>query len=193
MATLSACKSKAVFSEEEVPDTALVQSEETTVSSDNASQEDCETTDCTVFVCGAVVNPDVYILEEGAVVKDALEEAGGFAEGAAREYINLAEPVKDGEKIYFPYESELEMSVFEYEEESISDRSGEGTATGRININTASMELLETLPGIGESKARSIIEYREEHGDFSNIEEIKNISGIKDGVYDKIKDYICVD
>lgn len=136
-----------------------------------------------IYVCGAVVNPGVYYIEADSIKKDALDAAGGFLEDAAVEYINLAEPVKDGEKIYFPYEGELESGigvVIPSEDE------------GKVNINTASADELMTLPGIGANKADAIIKYRDEYGPFDSIEDIKAISGIKDGVYNNIKDFIVV-
>lgn len=139
-----------------------------------------------VYVCGAVVNPGVYVLESTDIKEKALEMAGGFTEGAATTYVNLAESVKAGEKIYFPYESELEARDFS-EDINISDEESD-----KININTATKDELMTLSGIGESKAEDIITYREEHGGFKSIEEIMNINGIKEGVYNKIKDSIVV-
>lgn len=156
------------------------------------SDEDTEKTDIplsdegaavAVYVCGAVVNPGVYYLTAGAIKQDALYAAGGFQDGAAACYVNLAEKVSEGERIYFPYEEELEA-----EYSPVSDE----TEDGRININTASKEELMTLPGIGESKADSVIEYRETSGGFKDIEEITNIPGIKEGIYNNIKDYIVV-
>ncbi len=136
-----------------------------------------------VYVCGAVVSPGVYYLSIDAIKQDALEAAGGFCEGAATTYVNLAEKIKEGEQIYFPYEEEL---VDGY---SLLDAEG----SDKVNINRATKDELMTLPGIGESKAEAIISYREEHGAFQSIEEITSIPGIKEGIYDNIKDYIVVD
>lgn len=135
-----------------------------------------------VYVCGAVADPGVYFLEDGSIKKDALDAAGGFKDGASECYVNLAEAVCDGEKIYVPYEKELESSYAPLSDDFQDD--------GRININTATAEMLMTLPGIGQSKADAIIKYREQHGAFNSIEDIKNISGIKDGVYNNIKELI---
>lgn len=141
---------------------------------------------CAVYVCGAVAEPDVYYLPEGSIKQEAVELAGGFAEGAARFYVNLAEAVVDGERIYVPYEDELQTQTGE----AGADYGGnEGT---KVNINTAGVEELTTLPGIGESKAKAIIAYREENGGFSSIEDICNVSGIKENSFNNIKDYIDV-
>ena len=135
-----------------------------------------------VHVCGAVVSPGVYELPKGSRVWDALEAAGGFLESASTDYLNLAEVIADGQKIYVPTCEEATMRMdMEEEEES-----------GKVNINRASKELLMTLPGIGETKAESILAYRNEHGSFSSIEEIMEIPGIKEAVFSKIKDYITV-
>lgn len=138
-----------------------------------------------VHVCGAVNCPGVYMLKEGDIKQDALLAAGGFAEGAATDYVNLAEAVRDGEKIYFPYEAELESGIF------ISEPGTDGSE-GLININTADKALLMTLPGIGEKRAQDILDYREQHGSFSSIEDIKNVKGIKESIYNNIKDIISV-
>lgn len=133
-----------------------------------------------VFVCGAVKCPGVVELPEGSRVNDALEAAGGFAEDAAREQVNLAAKVSDGEKLYFPTCEEAASAT--------EEKSGDGL----ININTASAEELCTLPGIGASRAADIIRYREREGAFVTCEDIMKVTGIKNSVYDKIKDRIKV-
>lgn len=135
-----------------------------------------------VYVCGAVKNPGVYYLESGAIKADALALAGGLLADAARDYVNLAEKPADGERVYFPYQEELDAGI-------LSD-GGSMEAEGRVNINTADEEQLMTLSGIGSSKARAIIKYREENGMYSCIEDIMNVPGIKEGVYNAIADSI---
>ncbi|MBQ9233621.1 MAG: helix-hairpin-helix domain-containing protein [Lachnospiraceae bacterium] len=139
-----------------------------------------------VYVCGAVVNPGVYYLVNDSIKQDALEAAGGFSDGACEEYINLAEHIKDGEQIYFPYEDENMNEASNGYQDAYD-------AEGKLNINRADREKLMSLPGIGEAKADAILSYRNTYGDFKTIEDIKNITGIKEGVYNKIKDYITVD
>ena len=156
-------------------------SEEAEITSNSQDEE------AAVYVCGAVINPGVYRLKADAIKEEAVALAGGFAEGASREYINLAEHIADGERIYVPYESELEPQAFDtqtYDSAYSSD--------GRLNINRASKEDFMTLSGIGEAKAEAIVAYREEHGLFGSIDEIMNVNGIKDGVYNNIKDYITL-
>ncbi|MCQ2513090.1 MAG: helix-hairpin-helix domain-containing protein [Lachnospiraceae bacterium] len=132
-----------------------------------------------VHVCGSVATPGVYYLEEGSRIHEAVELAGGLTEEAAGQSINLAETLKDGEQIYIPSLEEMENGY-------------EMPTDGLVNINTAEIDELKTLPGIGDIKAEAIISYRESNGDFSNIQEITNVEGIKDSSYEKIKDYIKV-
>ena len=134
-----------------------------------------------VYVCGAVKNPGVVSLREGGRAADALEAAGGFAENAATDYVNLAEKVSDGEKLYFPDKEECEAVL------QTEDNGGK-----LININTADAATLCTLPGIGEARATDIIRYRETFGPFESCEDIMKVSGIKTSVYNKIHDMITV-
>lgn len=134
-----------------------------------------------IHVCGAVMKEGVVVLPEGSRGKDALDAAGGFAENAARDAVNLAETLKDGMKLYFPTTEECAEGMWTAQEES-----------GLVNINTAGVDVLCTLPGIGEAKAKSIVAYREANGSFGSIEDIMNVSGIKDNAYNKIKDLITV-
>ncbi|MBR3832833.1 MAG: ComEA family DNA-binding protein [Lachnospiraceae bacterium] len=138
-----------------------------------------------VHVCGAVNNPGLYYMKADSLKADALALAGGFAPDAATDYINLAEMITYGEKIYFPYVDELQVGY------NLNDSQAQG-ADNLVNINTATKDELMTLPGIGESKAEAIIKYRDKNGPFQNIEDITNIPGIKEGVYNNIKDNIVV-
>lgn len=144
-----------------------------------------------VYVCGAVLYPDVYYVEAGSIKQQALLAAGGFQEGAATEYVNLAEPVCDGEKLYFPYADEIERAdILDSADRSDSEQDKEGI--GKINLNTATREELMTLSGIGASKADAIIRYRDEHGFFQSVDELMQVNGIKDGTYNNVKDYVIV-
>ena len=180
----------------------------TSESTCNTSESTCNTSeseenynnDIYVYVCGAVAEEGVYKLSSDDRVCDALDRAGGLNEDAAAGYINLAEKLSDGEKIYFPTQAEVDENLVpEMEVNGTVDPASEGKASeesgqsdGLVNINTATREQLMTLPGIGEAKADMIISYRDEHGCFNSIEDIMNISGIKTGVYNKIKDHITV-
>lgn len=149
-----------------------------------------------VYVCGAVVSPGVYELDSGARVYEALEAAGGMKEEAAQEILNQAGKIEDGGRIYVPTKEEAAEGLLENAADS--DGVVEGTAgsdnseQGKINMNTAGLEELKTLSGIGDAKAQSIIRYREENGEFQTIEEVMNVEGIKEGVFNKIKDKITV-
>lgn len=135
-----------------------------------------------VYVCGAVCNPGVYELDEGSRVYEAVESAGGMTEDASAASVNLARAVADGEQIYIPASGEVD--------DGATLPAAEGQK--KVNINTASAEELMTLSGIGEAKAESIIRYREENGSFQSIEDLMKISGIKEGVFEKIKDDITI-
>lgn len=165
-----------------------------------------------VHVCGCVNNPGVYTLCTGARINDAVAAAGGFTPEADVNYLNLAGFLQDGAKVYVPSVDETKDLG---QDGSISfDAAGEGAVSsgmtgadvvssdmigigadvddGLVNINTATRDELMTLPGVGESKANAIIKYREENGGFETISQIMNISGIKDGLFNKIKDKIKV-
>ncbi len=129
-----------------------------------------------VYLCGAVKNIGVYYFNEGQRLYEIVEEAGGLDEDADTDSINMAAVLQDGEKIRIPYIGENITT----EEDSL------------ININTAGVDELCTIPGIGPARANAIIAYREEIGGrFENIEQLKEVSGIKDGSFNKIKPYIC--
>ena len=151
-----------------------------------------------VQVTGAVKYPGVYELPEGSRVFEAIEKAGGMTDDARAESINQALEVSDGQLIVLYTQQEwqqMQAGTMNGSEElaAAQDVLSESAADdGRININTASAEQLCTISGIGESRAQSIITYREQNGAFGSIEEIKKVSGIKDGLFQKIKDKIKV-
>ena len=135
-----------------------------------------------VYVCGAVRDPGVVEVPEGSRAEEALRLAGGMTAEADLFYVNLAETVTDGQKLYFPTAEEagaLEAVVKAAEE-------------GLVNINTASAEELCALPGIGTSRAADIVRYREKNGAFQTKEDIMKVSGIKQNAYDKLCDKITV-
>lgn len=140
-----------------------------------------------VHVCGAVNQAGVYPCKKGDRVFQLIEAAGGFSDDACLEALNQAEEVEDGSKIYVPTIAEWEQTG----KQSLIE-SKDSARDGRVNINTADVNVLCTLPGIGESKAQAILSYREEKGGFQSIEEIKAVSGIGNGVYSKIKDLIKI-
>lgn len=144
-----------------------------------------------VHVCGAVHSPGVYELENGARIYEAVALAGGTREDAAAESVNQARVLCDGEQIYIPTEEEVLQgdagNFAEYAESGADD-----VEDGKVNINTASEEELKTLNGIGDTRAKSIAEYRKANGSFQTIEDLMKVDGIKEGVFEKIKDSITV-
>jgi len=142
-----------------------------------------------VYVCGAVCQEGVYMLPAGSRYQTALEAAGGFSEEADRSFLNLAAVVADGERILVPTQEE---AVQLREAESLHASEEQAASDGRIDLNTADKAALMTLPGIGEAKAEAILLYRQENGEFQDIEEIMKVPGIKQGAFDKIKARIKV-
>lgn len=135
-----------------------------------------------VHVCGAVCSPGVYYLPEGSRVYDALQAADGFTGDGATEFVNLALPIHDGEQIYFPTMEEAIALKHENKREDAV----------LIDINTADEDLLCTLPGIGETRAKDIIAYRKKNGRFEKPEDLMKVSGIKQSIFDRISDCITV-
>lgn len=133
-----------------------------------------------VHVSGAVVNPGVYEFPPDSRVEDAVQAAGGFGEGAAMDSINLAAILKDGAQIIVPQKNGLAKRSTTVE-------------AARIDLNSATRAMLESLPGIGEVTAQKIVEYREQNGLFTSIEDIQKVAGIGPSVFEKIKDLIIVE
>ena len=140
-----------------------------------------------VQIAGAVAKPDVYELPVGSRVYAAIEAAGGLLESADDNDINQAALLEDGQKIYI-YTQE-EMAHLKEEQELKKEQEADD---GLVNINTATVTELQTLPGIGETKAQQIVSYRESNGDFTSIEDIKNVSGIGDGIFNQINSLIKI-
>lgn len=140
-----------------------------------------------VYVCGAVQKPGVYELLPGQRICDAIAAAGGLSEQAAGDSLNQAEVLSDGQMLRVLTIEEAAAAT-----EQPGQETAESSHDGRVDINTADVSALMSLPGIGQSKADAIIAYRNEHGAFKAPEELMNISGIKEGVYQKIKDSIKV-
>ncbi|MEY8339535.1 helix-hairpin-helix domain-containing protein [Lachnospiraceae bacterium 62-35] len=144
---------------------------------------------CYVHICGQVVSPGVYQVEEGSRIFQAVEAAGGLTEAAAAEYLNMAGQIQDGMKIYVPSLEEREAMGMQMDSGSASPSP---SSAALVNLNTATKEQLMSLKGIGEARAEDIIHYREEQGPFHTIEDIKKVPGIKEGAFQKIKDQIRV-
>lgn len=144
-----------------------------------------------VHICGAVQNPGIYVLEAGSRIYQAIEKAGGFCEEADQDYLNQADRLFDGMKLYVPTKEETDLAGSAEKWQGVSGAALQTEST-LVNINTAGEELLCTLSGVGSTRAKSIIAYREKNGAFQKIEDIMKVDGIKDGLFQKIKDSITV-
>lgn len=167
-----------------------------------------------VHVCGAVEAPGVYELSAGSRVYEAVQAAGGFTADADQNYVNQAQMLADGVKLVIPTREEaaaaengeetdpdaaaqeksgaaLQIGIVGAEEPSGGENADRADA--KININTASVKELCSIPGVGETRAAAIVSYRESHGGFAKPEDIMKVSGIKEGMYEKIKDSISVE
>lgn len=149
-------------------------------------------------ICGAVVNPGVYRAEQGARIVDFIELAGGMTPDADGNYVNQAGLVIDGQRIYIPTKEEVDrLDLQEYFQgyrslEDTGEAEGSSEKETQVNINKASAEELMELPGIGQAKADTIIEYRKQHGEFKSTEELMKIPGIKEGLFNQISSKVVV-
>lgn len=161
-----------------------------------------------VYIHGCVMHPGVYKMAEGDRIFSVIAAAGGFSGNACEDYVNQAEVLQDGIRIWIPSLEEAAKlreeagSILPYttlnsdnspQVEGSSGNNGSSSAGfGAVNINTADMDTLCTLPGIGQSKAAAIMEYRKQHGSFTKIEDIMNVSGIGQSSFEKLKSHISV-
>ena len=173
---------------------------ETDSETETNENESCER-EIYVHVCGAVVSPGVYRLYGETRLFELIDLAGGFREDACETAVNLAQIAIDGSMLYIPTKSEAESGDYPrtYADANSTNPGNEGSdgstdnANGSlVNINSASVEMLCTLPGIGNAKAKAIVEYREQNGSFHSIEELMQVSGIGSGVFGALKELITV-
>ena len=139
-----------------------------------------------VEIKGEVKNPDVYEIDDGSIIRDLINMAGGLTEEANIDGINRAEKLRANQLIVIPNKDSTNNIII-----SNSVSTGD-SSEGIININTATLSELQNINGIGEVKAQSIIDYREKNGGFKSIEEIKNVDGIGSKTFEKIKDQISI-
>jgi competence protein ComEA len=146
-----------------------------------------------VDVKGAIKSPGVYELDEGMRVNDAIRVAGGLNEDADVTRVNLAAFLADGQVVYIPTVNEEESVWLNLsnsgEDPKLANSQGNDSL---VNVNTATIEELDALPGIGPSKAKAIIEYREEHGPFTDVKQLGEVSGIGEKTLEKLLPYIRV-
>jgi len=179
----------------------------TNISSDTGDaeyEENIEMPVLKVYICGHIKNPGVYDIKEGYRLGDLIGLAGGATEDACLEAINLAQILADSQKFYIPSLDEVKKGIpaFFDEWEGINNNSGNSISTDTnnsqssqnkdININFANLSELIQLPGIGNVIAQNIIDYRNKYGQFKSIEELKNVKGIGEKKFEKIKDLISV-
>ncbi|MGN0702241.1 MAG: helix-hairpin-helix domain-containing protein [Lentihominibacter sp.] len=143
-----------------------------------------ETATIFVDIGGAVKTPMLAELPQESRVEDAITAAGGLTEDADLSTVNRAEFLEDGQKVYIPFlsaDSEAGAEVSQWE-----------SSTGKVNINTADSTALQTLNGVGPATAEKIIDYRSDNGSFRKPEDLKNVSGIGDKTFEKLKDDITI-
>lgn len=151
----------------------------------NMKEKTEETSFLIVDVGGAVKDPDVVELDSGSRVEDAIDAAGGLTADADTTEINRAAKIEDGQKIYIPFRGKADPT-------SPNSESTGGSNAGKVNINLADSTALQTLYRIGPVTAEKILEYREKHGNFKKITDLKKVDGIGDKIFEKIKDEVCL-
>lgn len=163
------------------------------VASSNQEKSVANTKNKNIFVeiKGEVVKPDVYEISEGSIIRDLINKAGGLTSEANIDKINRADKLKANQLIIIPNKNDSSNIGSNLGTGDISN-SVQATESDVININTATLEELQKINGVGEVKAKSIMEYREKNGGFNSIEEIKNIDGIGEKTFEKMKDKIGV-
>lgn len=159
--------------------------EDVAVASDAATAESISSGDVYVHVAGAVAVPGLYRLFAGARIVDAVAASGGFVEGADRAAVNLARPVADGEQVVVPLIGEADAAA-------AGGESHESSGDGRVNLNTADAAALDTLPRIGPALAQRIIDWRDENGRFTSVEDLLAVPGIGDKMLEALRDLVSV-
>lgn len=149
---------------------------------DDTNKDTQEAAEIVIHVAGAVVNPGVYTLKDGARYHMAVDIAGGALPKADLDRVNLAKLLVDGQRVYIPYVGE----------EGVPDLYDAAGVTGKININSASSAELQSLPGIGEVRAKAIISYRERHGSFEKMDDLLNVSGIGSKTLENLRELITL-
>ena len=179
----TACKSTSYL--EKQSDLSSEDTSEDATDSADTTEETEKKTEIYVQISGAVADPGVYTFPADSRVYELIEAAGGLLPEAYDVSLNQAERLSDGQKIHVYTREEAAEGLTPTEESS-------STSDGKVNINTASAEELTSLKGIGQTRAESIVAYRQEHGAFAAVEDLKSVSGIGDATYQKIADAITV-
>lgn len=164
-------------------DNSDIKNKETTISAQEKT--------ITVEIKGEVKKPDVYMLNENAIVKELIEAAGGLTENAELSNINRAKKLQNHELICIANKNDINKEGKNTNAETNTNQNqGQGVSNKKVNINSATIEDLKTLNGVGDSKAKNIIEYRDKNGGFKLLEDIKNVTGIGEKMFERIKDQI---
>lgn len=162
---------------------------------ENTTEENNNQEKIVIHITGAICNEGIYELEENSRIADAVKMAGGLKDDADLKQINLAYVLEDGMKINIPSKNESTNEPSNNTESYITKENlntSNNVKTSKVNINSATQTELETLPGIGPSTALKIINYRKEKGKFNKIEDIKNVNGIGESKFNKIKEFIKI-
>lgn len=165
----------------------VVADEETEKTKKDVTKEEDNKT-ILIYICGEVKKPGVYELPKGSRICDAVEIAGGMTKLASPNFWNLAEFLSDGQMLFFPTKEEADA-----QKKAIEDLKVSSGQDAKVRINSAEQSELETIPGVGPSRAKAILTYRREHGNFKSAEELMNISGIGEALFDRMRDYIVID
>ncbi len=147
-----------------------------------------------VYITGQVNSPGVLELAENSRIEDAINLAKGLTQEANIQNINLAFILEDGQKLYIPsiYDNNVVEYISTENDINIIENPAQTSNTSKININKADIEDLKRLPGVGDSLAIKILDYRKQNGKFKTIEELKNVNGIGDKKFEKLKEYISI-
>lgn len=177
--------SSKVFKDEYMPNIFVEEDKDESIETIGNNIIDTKANKILVEIKGEVNRPEVYEIDEGSIIRDLIDMAGGLTSDANINNINRAEKLKNNQLIVIPNKNNINT----YENKNISTGL---SSDGLININNADLEELQKINGIGEVKAQSIIDYREKNGGFKSIEDIKNVDGIGSKTFEKIKDKICI-
>lgn len=160
--------------------------------SPNSTENQNTTAEIIVHIDGEVVKPGIVSLPTEARITDAISAAGGLTELADTSKINLAYSLQDGQKVYIPSINDIQAETYIQNDAGDNVIVQDSSSSSLININSATQSELDSLPGIGPSTASKIIDYRNKNGDFKNIEDLMNVSGIGEAKFNNIRDYICI-
>jgi competence protein ComEA len=168
------------------PELSIPMASSSSASASASASASTELSTLVVHAAGAVNAPGLYTLPAGSRVNDLIAAAGGLAASADADRVNLAAPVADGERVYIP---EVGEAVPPAEGPSVE---GSASSSGPVNLNTASVEELDTLPGIGPSIAQAIVDERERNGPFRSVDDLERVRGIGPSKLDQLRDLVTV-